>query len=877
MKSNLESVRTFRPDRLSAVGLAFAFLLVLQPRGGAAETEADGFHLFKAGRPMAAIVLPQRPPTMPLHVAGSLRHLSIPEDVPSDLELAVDLFRADLRDGYGIELPVISETDAQDATPDALPPNRIELILDPRAVEDEDRTTIDFPAANVMRLRGGEIGLVRTLFFLLEEYAGARYLFQGAGGEIGIGAHFPERESVVIPRETQVRDAAFRLSRASSQTDYGSHWPMRWPDGRSGPRNRTYWWHWEARLGTKTRVPMGHTLPEVAFPVDAYAEAETKPDESIFPILHGERVLPWEGGVRRQSHWQPRFSNPATVDEAVANILAHLRKHPQTVGFSLGVNDGGGHCETEQGREVETYYRWVNAVAERVSAEFPDVRFGVAAYREVEPAPDFPLHSNVVAYLCFDLHSTLDPEVRAGREQLIRDWAAVARIGSYSYNSGDGSFTLPRLYFQEMQQMLRFFHEHGAEVGFSERSYNTATEGPKLYLYYKLLENPDLDLEATIMDWCEAAVGREAAPKLRAYYVFWEDFWRTKAVETSWWRSSKRNIYLSLPPFGTYMLALEPGDMAHCRSLMEDVMRLAERHGCERQQARAVFLMSIFEWYEGNAIASGGEFFQTDGTLPDGTTARAFLQMIPAAEAAAERAARLPHETPGWLAPRITADGQRSAVVGSLSAVTEWLDDPEVVAELERLADHPEVSGRIRFLARIMAKSAAGDADGNLVADGTFATPDHGWEVSHPVHGRVERTDTAAAIGTHSLKCYIDHANFMAQLLLPEGKPHTDYYFSARVYIPEDQAVAEGRLNIWGQGTYRVGDQLHNRGRTRNIPDIGLNPGQWTYVSAIVPGANLTDSLRLVIGLRSFERGDVAYIDDVQVFEIPADAADEDN
>jgi hypothetical protein len=64
-----------------------------------------------------------------------------------------------------------------------------------------------------------------------------------------------------------------------------------------------------------------------------------------------------------------------------------------------------------------------------------------------------------------------------------------------------------------------------------------------------------------------------------------------------------------------------------------------------------------------------------------------------------------------------------------------------------------------------------------------------------------------------------------------------------------------------------------NRGKTRNIPDIILNPGQWNYVSATIPGAKLTDSLRAGITLKSFEEGDVVYIDDLRVYEIPSSKA----
>ena len=61
-------------------------------------------------------------------------------------------------------------------------------------------------------------------------------------------------------------------------------------------------------------------------------------------------------------------------------------------------------------------------------------------------------------------------------------------------------------------------------------------------------------------------------------------------------------------------------------------------------------------------------------------------------------------------------------------------------------------------------------------------------------------------------------------------------------------------------GTY------NSHGLTANIPDIVLTPGQWTYVSCIIPGGG--DSLRLRIDLLKFERGNVVYLDEMQVLEI---------
>ena len=47
-----------------------------------------------------------------------------------------------------------------------------------------------------------------------------------------------------------------------------------------------------------------------------------------------------------------------------------------------------------------------------------------------------------------------------------------------------------------------------------------------------------------------------------------------------------------------------------------------------------------------------------------------------------------------------------------------------------------------------------------------------------------------------------------------------------------------------------------------------LNSGEWNTVNTIVPPDPRTDSTTLFIRLGSFEDGDVAYVDDVQLIEI---------
>lgn len=811
--------------------------------------------------PAAAIVLPPEATVIPTGRICATSHRPIPDDAPTDLMRAVEEFRRDLLKGYGVKLPLGSTWPGIE--------NHIEIVPEQRRPLDEDRTAVTFPEPHVMRITGGESGIIRTLFRLLEDFAGVRYLFQGEQGDIGIGAHFPPRETLAIPRKPLTYDSAFPLDRGSSQTVYGSHWP--------GERNKSYWVNWEMRLGTKRRLISRHHLPLIAFPVEDYArrDAADLPDEDIFPLHNGKRVLPWtfEDPHLRRTRWQPRYSSPAAVEEAVNNLLAYLRAHPDTVTLSLTVNDTGGFCDTERDEPSRHYFSFVNQVAERIGAEFPDVLFAASAYVHTIDPPPFKLHPNVVAILVFDLHSTLDPEVRAGRAQLIRDWAAVAdKLAMRPHDPGARNYSLPCLYFREWQDMAQFFHEHGGIACFHERDFTTATEGPKIYLSYKLLEDPYLDVEAVVQDWCNAAVGEAAGVPLRAYYAFWEDFWRTKAVKTPWW-DSRHATYLMHGPYDHYLYALEPGDLAHCRELMEQVVALAERHGTETQRRRAAFLMVTFEFYEANAISAGAEIIAADVTLPDRDAAVALLQNIPRAHQAYQTALRKPQETPGWIAPAnaIRLRARQNPVAASIALVGDYLSDPEVIETLRSLAANREIPADVRLLAQTLYQAQTGEAD-NLV-DGAFELETHGWSLPSAALGRIERSSDMALRGTHALKCEIAHGNFRVEKIVEGARPDRAYYVSARVHIPASQihATGEGNLDLRGWGLENLSGQWVNRSHSRDRRMIDPVPGHWTYLSCIIPSASRMDGLRIRIGLRGFEDGDVAYIDDVQVLEIPED------
>jgi hypothetical protein len=113
----------------------------------------------------------------------------------------------------------------------------------------------------------------QSLFFLLEEFAGVRYLYLGEHG-----THFPSRTELSIPRQPIVRRApTFPLERANSMSKH----PY--------PGNlRRYHWGWEVRTGAGPNQ----------FLVDKF----WSDDRLLF--LRGAQEK-WTSVAFKIRHWQP--------------------------------------------------------------------------------------------------------------------------------------------------------------------------------------------------------------------------------------------------------------------------------------------------------------------------------------------------------------------------------------------------------------------------------------------------------------------------------------------------------------------------------------------------------------------------------------------
>lgn len=450
----------------------------------------------------------------------------------------------------------------------------------PDRIEATDGFSINFPDAHTVNISGDtDWGTEFGVYEFLERYVGIRWLMPGPDGE-----HLPKLESLSVPM-IEVRQKPAFFSRRMS--------------GIKGQEQTL----WAGRNRMHSQINFHHNLYKL-FPPGKYKN--THPE--FFSLISGKRFLPADGPKHK---WQLCFSAPGIVEEAVKNICEFFAKYPKETSFSLGVNDGAGHCECAACRAKDSgqknflgfpdlsdrYFEWANAVAAGVLAKYPDKWFGCLAYREVaQPPTRVQIHPRIVPFMTYDRMKWVSDRFASEGHTMTERWREKSSsLGWYDYIYGT-PYLVPRIYFHTMADYLRWGHDHGVGAIYAE-AYPNWGEGPKLYLALKLYWNPDLNVDEALRDWFVAAVGADAAPYLAAYYDLWENFWTKRVPRSDWFNDTGQYLLFSRPD---YLALVTAEDISKSRDLLTQVLT---RTRTEKERKRAQLILRAFEYYEASAIS----------------------------------------------------------------------------------------------------------------------------------------------------------------------------------------------------------------------------------------------------------------------------------
>ena len=248
-------------------------------------------------------------------------------------------------------------------------------------------------------------------------------------------------------------------------------------------------------------------------------------------------------GQRRHQRAQLCLTNEQMRKELVKNLKARLRKNPGATIASVSQNDWRGNCqcakcaaiEKEEGSPAGLMLRFVNAVAEEIEEEFPNVAISTLAYQYTrKPPKHVKPRDNVIVRLC-SIECSFSKPLADERNKEFRDdivgWSKICdRLYIWDYTTNFRHYVMPHPNLRVLGPNVKFFADHNVKGLFEQGSYNTyGAEMAELraWVLAKLLWDPTRDGEALVNEFIEGYYG-PAAPHIKAYLKVTHD-----AVEAS--------------------------------------------------------------------------------------------------------------------------------------------------------------------------------------------------------------------------------------------------------------------------------------------------------------------------------------------------------
>ncbi len=239
------------------------------------------------------------------------------------------------------------------------------------------------------------------------------------------------------------------------------------------------------------------------------------------------------GGKRQSGYAQLCLSNPEVLKIVIAAVRKQIRENPGQTVFSVSQNDTDMHCEcdkctaiaNEEGSQAGPMIRFVNAVADDIKKDYPNVAIETLAYQYTRKPPAITKpRPNVIVCLCSIeccfVHPLGGDPFNASFVRDITGWSLICKrlwIWDYVINYAHSICPFPNLYV--LKPNIRFFIEHGVRGIYEESCYYTkGSEMQELrnYIMGKTLWDPNYDTNKAIDEFCAAYYGA-AGPFVRSY------------------------------------------------------------------------------------------------------------------------------------------------------------------------------------------------------------------------------------------------------------------------------------------------------------------------------------------------------------------------
>lgn len=334
-----------------------------------------------------------------------------------------------------------------------------------------------------------------AVFDFLKRFAGYRYFMPGELGEIT-----PKKDAIILPSKIAIKEEPSFIT----YTNTGFY-------GGNGAFFRSW----------RTTLLASHWLYKI-YPQEKYGE--THPE--YYPMIEGKRFIPPKGMT---GTWQPCVSNPDLPKIAIEYAKGeYFPKNPEALGFSVGVNDGGGDCQCPKCTELKEKYNnqyipFYNEIAKLAQKELPGKLVCFIAYgRGASPVPkNIKLEPNLYVEICSGLQNNME---------LMKKWkeAGAKNIGLYDYLYGTG-YVLPRYYPHVIGNAWKeAYKKYGLRGAWTESFIQVwLYDGPRQYVLNELAWNINEDIDKLLDDYFNNFYG-ESASTMRKFFDRIEEVYSRK-------------------------------------------------------------------------------------------------------------------------------------------------------------------------------------------------------------------------------------------------------------------------------------------------------------------------------------------------------------
>ena len=243
-------------------------------------------------------------------------------------------------------------------------------------------------------------------------------------------------------------------------------------------------------------------------------------------------------GKRGHKRAQLCLTNERMRVELVKNLKERLRKNPRATIASVSQNDWHGNCqcskcaaiEEEEGSPAGLMLRFVNAVAEEIEDEFPNVALSTLAYQYTRKPPKITKpRDNVIVRLC-SIECSFSVPLSHERNSTFRDdiigWSKICdRLYIWDYTTNFRHHIMPHPNLRVLGPNVKFFVDHSVKGIFEQGAYTTnGAEMAELraWVLAKLLWDPSQDGQKLIDEFIAGYYG-PAGPHIRDYLKITHD------------------------------------------------------------------------------------------------------------------------------------------------------------------------------------------------------------------------------------------------------------------------------------------------------------------------------------------------------------------